>query len=230
MLIGIVAALKEEIQSLVDALDDARVSKWGGRPLHEGSIGDCRVVAMTCGIGKVRAAACTQYLIDQFSLEALLCTGVAGAVDPRLGVGDIIIAERALQHDFALGEPQLLKRQRKRWLMADARLMELALQAGKDLGFEDRLHLGTVLTGDQAVSSQEKRRWLWDTFAGDCVDMESAAVAQVCQHNNVPFVIVRAISDSATEEAVTEFKQGFARTADDAARIALGILERLSSA
>jgi adenosylhomocysteine nucleosidase len=227
MLIGIVGALKEEIKPLIAAMKGVQASKWGKRTLYQGVIGDCQVVAISCGVGKVKAAACTQYLIDRFSVEAIICSGVAGAVNPRLDVGDIVISKRALQHDFDVGDPDLLKKLRKRWLKADPRLIELAMEAGKDLGFEERIHVGTVLTGDQAIVSQEKRQWLWETFRGDCVEMEGAAVAQVCRLNSVPFLIVRAISDSAGEEAVKEFKQSLPQTAGNAIGIVLRMLERV---
>jgi len=227
MVIGVVAALKEEIKPLIEAMEDVRVSKWGKRSLYEGEIGTCRVVALRGGIGKVKAAAATQYLIDRFAPEGVICPGVAGAINPRLTVGDIVVSRRALQHDFALGEARLLNKLRKRWLKADKKLAKLALEAGEDLGFEGRIHLGSVLTGDQAIVTQEKRQWLWDMFGGDCVDMESAAVAQVCQLNRVPFLIMRGISDSAEEEAVTEFKRSFAQSACDVARLTRGVLERI---
>jgi len=228
MLIGIVGALKEEIKPLVEAMEHVQTSKWGKRSLHQGVIDGCQVVATNSGVGKVKAAACTQHLIDRFSVEAVICSGAAGAVNPQLGIGDIVISKRALQHDFDLGEPDLMKKLRKRWLTADPRLVELAMEAGKDLGFEGRLHLGTVLTGDQAILRRERRQWLWKKFRGDCVEMEGAAVAQVCRLNNTPFLIVRAISDSATEEASEEFKESIAQAAADAAGIALGVVARMA--
>lgn len=227
MLIAIVGALKEEIQPLVEAMEDVQASKWGELSLYEGVIGNCEVVAMTCGIGKVRAATCAQYLIDRFSVEAVICNGAAGAINPRLEIGDIVVSKRVLQHDFDLGNPDLMKKVRKRWLKADPRLMELAVEAGRDLGFGGRMHLGTVLTGDQAILSQEKRQSLWENFGGDCVEMEGAAVAQVCQLNSIPFLIVRAISDSAAENSLKEFKQSLAQTAADAARVVVAVLERV---
>jgi adenosylhomocysteine nucleosidase len=225
--IGVVSALEEEIQPLIEATDAVDESKWGKRPVYRGVVGKCEVVLIACGVGKVKAAACTQHLIDRFSVEAVISCGVAGAVNPRLRIGDIIISKRALQHDFDPGDPELLKKLRKRWLEADPKLMKLALEVGEDLGFQGRIHQGSVLTGDQAIVSEERRQWLWETFRGDCVEMEGAAVAKVCQLNNVPFLIVRAISDSATEEAEAEFKQSLARAAADAAKLVLAMVERV---
>jgi adenosylhomocysteine nucleosidase len=227
MVIGVVAALKEEIEPLVETMDDVQSSKWGKRSIYEGVIGNCQVVAVASGVGKVKAAASTQHLIDEFAPEAIICCGVAGALNPKLKIGDIVIAERALQHDFDLGEPDLLKKLRKRWVKADRGLVELAVEAGKDLGFEDRIYVGRVLTGDQAIVTQERRQWLWDSFRGDCVEMEGAAVAQVSQLNDTPFLIVRAISDSAAENSVKEFKQSLEKSGADAARVVLGVLERM---
>jgi adenosylhomocysteine nucleosidase len=227
MQVGIIAALKEEIEPLVQSLEGVETSKWGRRSVHERRIGDNQVVALAGGVGKVKAAACTQYLIDRFSIEALICTGVAGAINPRLQTGDIVISEKALQHDFDPGDPALLKKFRKRWLEADAELVKLALDAAKELDLADRCRAGKVMTGDQAIVSQERREWLWKTFRGDCVDMESAAVALVCRLNAVPWVVVRAISDSAEEDGVAEFRRNLREAAGTAARVAGRMVESI---
>jgi adenosylhomocysteine nucleosidase len=227
--VGIFAALKEEIEPLLPCIETLETSKWGRRSLHQGSIASNQVVAMAGGVGKVKAAACTQFLIDRFSIEALMCTGVAGAVNPDLQTGDVVISQKALEHDFDPGDPKLLKRFRRRWLQADAELVELALSAAKDLGQADRCRVGKVLTGDQAIVSVERRRWLWETFRGDCVDMESAAAAQVCRQNGVPWVVVRAISDSADEDGIAEFRRNLALCAGAAAEVVTALVESLTT-
>jgi adenosylhomocysteine nucleosidase len=230
MRVGIISALREEIDPLVGRMVDVQTSKWGRRIVHQGALGDCQVVAIAGGVGKVKAAACTQYLIDRFSVEAIICVGVAGAINPRLETGDVVICEKTQEHDFDPGDPKLLKKFRGRWLKCDTGLVKLAVEAAKGLGLADRCHLGRVLTGDQAVVSQEKRQRLWETFRGDCVEMEGAAVAQVCRLNNLPFVIVRAISDSAQENGVAEFKRNLTQAAEAAARVAGKMAESLTRA
>lgn len=227
MRVGIIAALKEEIEPLVQSMEDVETFTWGRRSVYQGRIGNCQVVAVSGGVGKVKAAACTQYLIGRFSVEAVISCGVAGAVNPRLGIGDIVVSQRTLQHDFDPGNPELFKKLRKRWLKADDKLTRLAMEAGKDLGFEGRIHQGSVLTGDQAIVTQQKRQWLWGNFRGDCVDMESAALAQVCQMNGVPWVIVRAISDSAEEDSIAEFTSNLTEAASLAASVAAGITKSI---
>lgn len=230
MKVGIFGALKEEIDPLVELLEDVETSRWGRRFVHQGTLGDCEVVAIAGGVGKVKAAACTQYLIDCFSIEALICTGVAGAVNPGLTTGDVVICEETLQHDFDPGDPKLLNRFRRRWLEADAKLTKLALEAAQGLGLADRCCAGKLLTGDQAIVSREKRQWLWQTFRADCVDMESAAVAEVCRLNDVPFVIVRAISDSADEDGIAQFRENLAGAAREAAEVAAGLVKSIRTA
>jgi len=227
MRVGILGALKEEIEPVVRSMDQVEASKWGRRSIYQGSIGDHEVVAMAGGVGKVKSAASTQYLLDQFSIETLICTGVAGAVNPRLSTGDVVISEKTLEHDFDPGDPELLKKFRKRWVKADTGLGKLALEAARELGLADRCLAGKVLTGDQAIVSGEKREWLWKTFRGDCVDMESAAVAQVCQLNGVPWVVVRVISDSAEEDSVAEFRMNLTAAACSAAGLAMGLVRSL---
>ncbi len=229
MRVGVLAALKEEIDPLLQSLEDVETSKWGRRIIHQGKMGDCQVVAVASGVGKVKAAACTQYLIGQFSIEALICTGVAGAVNPRLHAGDVVISRRTLQHDFDPGDPELLKKFRRHWLQADSCLAKLALSAAKELNLANRCRPGKVLTGDQAIVSQDRRQWLWQTFRADCVDMESAAVAQVCQMNEVPWVIVRAISDSAEEDSIAEFRGNLREAASLAASVAAGITRSIKT-
>jgi adenosylhomocysteine nucleosidase len=230
MPVAIVGALEEEVKPLVEAMATAQASKWGKRTLHQGTLGDSAVVAVAGGVGKVKAASCAQYLIDHFSIEALLCTGVAGAVNPRLTTGDVVISEKTLEHDFDPGDPKLLKMFRRRWLKADAGLVKLAVEAARQLGLADHCHRGRVLTGDQAIVSREKRQWLWETFHADCVDMESAAVAQVCRLNGVPWVVVRAISDSAEENGVAEFRANLARAAQVAAGVTVEALRKFRTA
>jgi len=228
--IGIIAALNEEIEPLLLCMEGAETTKWGRRRSHQGRIGTCEVVAMVSGVGKVKAAACTQYLIDRFSVEAVICTGVAGAVNPELQTGDVVVSQKSLEHDFDPGDPKLLKRLRRRWLVADAELVELALEAAREVSLGDRCRAGKVLTGDQAIVSRERREWLWKTFRAECVDMESAAVAQVCRLNELPWVAVRAISDSAEEDGVAEFRKNLDRTAKAAARVVEKLVNLMGTA
>ncbi len=225
MRVGVLAALSEEIDPLVERMTGAETSKWGKRRVYQGRIGDSRVVAIAGGVGKVEAAACTQYVIDRFDVKALICMGAAGAVDPGLEKGDIVISKETQQHDFDPGDPKFLKKFRARWLKADAELMRLALEAAKESELGGRCVVGRVVTGDQAIVSQENREFLRETFGASCVDMESAAVAKVCRMNGIPWVIVRAVSDSAGGNAIAEFRENLAQAAAVAASVTALMVE-----
>jgi adenosylhomocysteine nucleosidase len=223
---GIVGALDEELKLLVDNLEEKKIQIGLRHNIYQGVLAGHQVVLTTTGIGKVRAAARTQFLIDHFPLKRLILVGVAGAINPRLQLGDVVISRRALQHDFDLSSaPQ---QRASRWYEADPQLVELALKAGEKLGLKQKLYSGSVLSGDQAITQLSRKTWLWQTFAGDCVEMEGAAVAMVCWMNALPFVLIRTISDLADQEFPAELGDWFYQAASCSAAIALEML-RMSS-
>ncbi len=224
MLWGIAGAIKEEVRCIIENLSEDSVSQWGKRRIHTGKIKDQDVVVMNTGIGKVKSAASIQYILDHFPVEAVIFTGMAGSVNPEVKVGDFVISQKAVQYDFDLGGKGIVEEKKIPWLEANPGLIDLAVRASHKLGFEERVHLGAVLTGDQAVVGSKKRKWLWEMFRGDCVEMEGAAVASVCFQNNVPFVIIRAITDLADENTRIDFHRTMPQACKDAANIVLTML------
>ena len=167
----------------------------------------------------MRAAACSQFLIEHFGVERLIFTGIAGALNPELRVGDIVVSDRAVEWDFQSITIE------NRWYQADPTLVALTVKAAERLG--RRVHVGSVLTGDQPVLKLAHKHELWQTFNGDCVEMEGAAVAQVCSMNEVPFVLIRVISDLADESALQDVVHSFAQVAPLPAEVALEMLKEL---
>jgi len=224
---GLLSALPEEQHGLF-ALLDARLPpvRHGGRDFVSGRIGGRPVVLALCGIGKVAAAATTAMLIERFGVHQLVFTGVAGGLSPGVEVGDVVVAEGFIQHDmdasplFPRHEIPLYGRSR---FEADPGLTAALIAAGRralddpetlcDAGDRQRfrlrqvrLHAGLLISGDRFVSAlaeaAELRASLPDALA---VDMESAAVAQVCHDYRVPFAAVRTISDRADDSAHVDF-------------------------
>jgi adenosylhomocysteine nucleosidase len=160
-------------------------------------------------VGKVNAAVTTQILIDQFQVEQVIFTGVAGAIHPDLQIGDIVVSTDCLQHDmdatplgFAPGQIPFSEQ----WIwQADPQLVKRAVEAGRKLDGEIRVVTGRILSGDQFVASREKVAKLHEQFAAHCTEMEGAAVGQVCAMNGIPFVIVRSMSDKADGSAHVNF-------------------------
>jgi adenosylhomocysteine nucleosidase len=224
MVWGIIGAVEEEVWLIIDNMSQTRESRWNRRTIYQGRIEDRDVVVMPTGVGKARTAAAVQYLLDHFPIQAIIFTGVAGAINPDLQIGDIVICQKAVQHDFDAGGKGVLNSMKTPWFEADLGLVELATKASQELGFGDRVRTGVVLTGDQTIIDARKRDWLWQVFQGDCVEMEGAAVALVCSLNKVPFVLIRTITDFADESAREDFGRNLSRLAVDSATIVLAML------
>ncbi|MCY0387771.1 5'-methylthioadenosine/adenosylhomocysteine nucleosidase [Robbsia sp. Bb-Pol-6] len=220
------AALPEEIAGLVEQMSSRRVARWGQRDFHAGILhGQSCVIALS-RIGKVAAAASAATLIHRFDVKAIVFSGVAGGMGPAVRVGDVVLAEALIQHDldasplFPRFEVPLLGQSR---FKADPGLTgRLAQAVGAFLprapvledGSPPRLHRGMIASGDRFVSGDTERaalrRALPDLLA---VDMEGAAVAQVCYEHDVPFAMVRTISDTADEHAAASFARFLAERA-----------------
>ncbi|WP_338555765.1 5'-methylthioadenosine/adenosylhomocysteine nucleosidase [Paenibacillus sp. KS-LC4] len=207
--IGIIGAMVEELELLGQHVQVTRETVKAGITYYEGQFHDKTVIYCKSGVGKVNAAVCTQILID-LGADCVLFTGVAGAVDPALNIGDIVVSTSCIQHDmdcsplgFARGEIPFHVRSE---FVADERLVQLAVDASNRL-FEGHSLQGIVLSGDQFIASRETVALLRETMNGACAEMEGASVAQVCDMNEVPFVIIRSMSDKADGSAHVNFPE-----------------------
>jgi len=216
--IAIVAALAQELGPLHQALEDARVETHAGREFWLGRLGGHEVVMVLCRIGKVAAAITTTVLAAHYQVRAVLFTGVAGGLGEGVRVGDVVVADGLVQHDmdarplFPRFEVPLYGRDR---FEADEALSTLLLQAARQaLPAGTPVHRGLVLSGDSFINSHEQVRSLRALFPQAlAVEMEGAAVAQVCHDCALPFAIVRTISDRADDEAHVDFLRFIDETA-----------------
>jgi adenosylhomocysteine nucleosidase len=215
--LAIVGAMHEEIAALRPCLDDPRTERRAGREFHLGRLDGHDVILVRCGIGKVAAATTAAVLLDAYDASALLFTGVAGGLGDEVRVGDIVVAATLLQHDmnaeplFPRWEVPLTGRAR---FDADAGWTARLVQAGRTLAATDTharaaaIHAGLVISGDRFVAtraeSDQLRALLQDALA---VEMEGAAVAQVCHDFGRPFGVVRTISDRADDAAHGDFQR-----------------------
>lgn len=226
MVWGILSAVEEEVWLVIDNLTQKRESRRQNLVFYEGKLMNQSVIVMPTGVGKVRAASSVQYLYDHYCVDRVVFSGVAGAINPELAQGDIVISQKALQHDFDAGGKGLLQEMKTPCFEANPDLIALAVKSVNALGGIKRLKVGTVLTGDQTIISSEKKNWLWETFRGDCVEMEGAAVAMVSCWNKVPFVIIRTITDLANENARIDFRQTMSDQARESAKVVLGMFDK----
>ncbi|MFZ5789894.1 MAG: 5'-methylthioadenosine/adenosylhomocysteine nucleosidase [Pseudomonadota bacterium] len=228
--IGILAALEEEMAELEAVLSRPRGRERAGVRFVAGRLDERPVVLAEAGIGKVSAAQVTTLLLDRFGCGAVVVSGVAGGLDPRLGIGDLVVAERLAQQDYGAltnggmrnyrpGAPPFGERRHELYYTLPrglgARLrdalagLELPLLSAATTGSKPRrpeLHFGTILSGDQFINAAEARRALRRRFPGAlAVEMEGAAAAQIAERHGAPCVVVRAVSDLAGAESHVDF-------------------------
>ncbi|QUH29254.1 5'-methylthioadenosine/adenosylhomocysteine nucleosidase [Vallitalea guaymasensis] len=229
--VGIIGAMEEEVAALQKKMVIDQVEHCASLEFYIGKIFDKDVVVVRCGIGKVNAAVCTQIMIDKFNVDMIINTGVAGAVSNELNIADIVISSDALQHDmdatgfgYKLGE---IPRMDVSCFKADEKLIELASKASKNKITDHNVFVERIVSGDQFVSDMEVKKRLLDNFGGFCTEMEGASIAHVCHLNNVPFVVIRSISDKADNSAETNFAEFTMIAADNSTKIIEGMIEIL---
>lgn len=228
-LVAVLGAMREEVQRLESSVMGSEARSQGPFTWVQGRLEGHEVLLAECGIGKVNAAALTQALLAAGATH-IVFTGVAGAVDPALDVGDIVISSEAVQHDVdvtGLGYPPGEVPGSGRVWPADPELVDAAREAAQEIEGVFCL-VGRVASGDTFVASAEATQRLRAEFGAACTEMEGAAVAQVCSRWGVPFVIVRSISDSADHAAQVDFREFTLTAAATADTVVRGLLRRLA--
>ena len=206
MRIGIMGAMPEEIEPLVARLDDLEEILYADNTFYLGTYRGKEVMVAYSKIGKVFAALTAATMIEKFDCEMILFSGVAGAINPDLHIGDLIIADGVCQHDLditAFGHPYGYVPEGAVCVWSDPSLREIARKVAYNKGI--KLKEGIIATGDQFVADPERKAWIGETFKADALEMEGGAVAVVCAALDVPFFILRAISDSADMDAGFDF-------------------------
>ena len=200
---GIIGAMDHEIDNLVKELENKKEEKKYGLIFYLGKLKKYEVVIVKCGIGKVNAGRTTQVLISEYAPKYIINTGIAGGLNYQLKIGDIVISTDLIQHDFdvtALGYPKGymctgVNKEEATKYVSNKELSEKVKNILEKVSENRKVYVGRILTGDMFVSKKEKREELVKEFDGFCCEMEGAAIAQVASLNNVPFTVVRLISD-----------------------------------
>ncbi len=228
MRIGIIGAMTVEVQMLKDMMQNVNVAKVSGIEYYAGIISDVEVVVAQAGVGKVNAAICTEAMILKYEPSAIINIGVAGGLATALKVGDIAIADTVVEHDMdtsALGDPigfisgiDIINIPCGGWVTE-----ALGVAAQKIDGISTLC--GTIVSGDQFISSKEKKTELVNRFGAIATEMEGASIGHVCYMNDVPFGVLRAISDSADDEADMSFNEFCEMAAKNSLKVILSFLE-----
>jgi adenosylhomocysteine nucleosidase len=247
--LAIISALHEELAETLALMPDAQRHGLAGRTFWQGHLAGHAVVGVLSGMGKVAAATTATLLLQRWQPQALLFTGVAGGLAAQARVGDVVVGSACLQHDMdasPLCPRHELPGYGRSWLAADLALCDAAADASRsalhdlpawlDAGDRQRfgllqpqVHVGQIVTGDRFVSTARESDALRQALpAALAVDMESAAVAQVCHDHGTPFVAVRTISDRADDAAHIDFPAFLHGVARHYSRqVVQGLLQRL---
>lgn len=211
-MIGIIGAMDSEVEALFAQMSSKEKININNLTFYKGKLFDKDAVIVKCGIGKVNAALCTQLLILNFKVEKIINTGIAGATGAGLNIYDFVVSTEAVYHDFDTtffgyklgqvpGMPESFK--------ADEAMAQAAFNAfGKtDLVKEHKITKGLIASGDQFIAGGEKKDFILKNFHPMCVEMEGCAIAHTCYANNVPFVILRCMSDCADDTVETTYSE-----------------------
>lgn len=232
MTLGIIGAMEEEVDLLKEQMTGVEESEIAGCRFYTGELQGAAVVLLQSGIGKVSAAIGTTLLIDHFHPEFVINTGSAGGTDPSLNIGDVVISSAVVHHDadatafgYVPGQIPGLPPA----FLPDQKLAQAAVEAAKAVLAGHQIVDGWIGTGDSFMADAERIQGLKDTFPEiKAVEMEAAAIAQVCHQFGVPFLIVRSLSDIAGKESNISFDQFLPTAAKHSAEFILSLIKEMA--
>ena len=231
MVIGIIGAMEEEVRNLREQMKEVERIEKASMQFYKGNLCGQEVVLVRSGIGKVNAAICTQLLIDVFQVTSVINTGIAGSLDAQVDIGDMVISDKLVYHDveaIAFGYDRgQVPRMDTLYFPADTELVRRAKQANEDANPDIQTFVGCIASGDQFVASREIKDEIVRLFAAKCVEMEGTAIAHVAYLNQVPCVVIRAISDKADESASMDYPAFEKQAIIHSVKLVCGLLENM---
>lgn len=220
-----------EVEALKEQMDVKNIVEKASMKFYEGTLRGKDVVIVQCGIGKVNAGICVQILADLFQVGAVINTGVAGSLRAEINIGDIVVSTDACEHDMdvtALGYKQgIIPQMKESFFKADRQLVEAAIEVCREVNPDINVYEGRVLSGDQFISGEEIKNKLIDLFDGSCTEMEGAAIAHAAFLNEIPYVVIRAISDKADGSAHMDYPEFERAAAAHSAKLVENLVKRL---
>ncbi len=232
MKIGIIGAMDVEVSTLIAQMNETKTVERAGMVFHEGTVGQMPVVIVKSGIGKVNAGICVQILADLFDVTHIINTGVAGSLDNRINIGDIVVSTDAMYHDVNATifgyQPGEVPQMGTVSFPADPDLRNAAVSAIRSAAPDVSVFEGRVVSGDQFISQRAVKDQITETFKGMCTEMEGAAIAQASYCNHIPFAIIRAISDKADESVAVSYDEFEAKAAEHCAKLVEQMLRSMS--
>ena len=229
--IGIIGAMEVEVAILKEKMEDVRIIKKASMDFYEGILVGKKVVVVRSGIGKVNAGICAQILADVFSVDAIINTGIAGSLNKNINIGDIVLSTDVVQHDMDATGFGYRKGQIPQmpvfFFNADDNLRRLAAEVCKEVNPDIQVFEGRIASGDQFVCDQDVKNRIVSEFSAYATEMEGAAIGQAAYLNEIPFLVVRAISDKADGSAQMDYSEFEKAAVDHSVRLTLNMLARI---
>ena len=229
--IGIIGAMEVEVAILKEKMEDVRIIKKASMDFYEGILAGKKVVVVRSGIGQVNAGICAQILADVFSVDAIINTGIAGSLNKNINIGDIVLSTDVVQHDMDATGFGYRKGQIPQmpvfFFNADDNLRRLAAEVCKEVNPDIQVFEGRIASGDQFVCDQDVKNRIVSEFSAYATEMEGAAIGQAAYLNEIPFLVVRAISDKADGSAQMDYSEFEKAAVDHSVRLTLNMLARI---
>ena len=229
--IGIIGAMEVEVAILKEKMEDVRIIKKASMDFYEGILAGKKVVVVRSGIGKVNAGICAQILADVFSVDAIINTGIAGSLNKNINIGDFVLSTDVVQHDMDATGFGYRKGQIPQmpvfFFNADDNLRRLAAEVCKEVNPDIQVFEGRIASGDQFVCDQDVKNRIVSEFSAYATEMEGAAIGQAAYLNEIPFLVVRAISDKADGSAQMDYSEFEKAAVDHSVRLTLNMLARI---
>lgn len=222
-MIGIICAEEKEILEVKKVIDNVEEKNIYEKIFYIGTIENVRVVCVKSNVGKVNSSRICQILIDNFDISLVINVGTAGSIDNRLNIGDIVVANKLVQYDFdvtpfgrKLGEIENIGE----FISVDNNLLDLF----KDMN----VYIGCIASGDKFIINRDEKDNIRKTFGALCVEMEGASIAQVCHLDNIPFLVIRSITDKLDGSSKIEFKKFLESSSKKATQILIDIIKKFT--
>ncbi len=207
--IGIIGAMELEVEKLIEAMEDKKEIEYAKRTFYEGKLEGTDIVLARCGVGKVNAGVTVQMMVDKFGITEIINTGVAGSLNEKIDIGDIVLATNAVYHDMeaiAFGyERGQVPQMDVFEFPTSKKLVDCAEAACKKVNPDIKVFKGRIASGDQFIADKDTKNNIKKYFDPLCVEMEGAAMAHVAYLNDIGCLIIRAISDKADDSAEMDY-------------------------
>lgn len=230
-MIGIIGAMEEEVAALKEAMEIENIQEWIGMTFVKGKLCGRDVTVVRSGICKVNAALCAQILATVYQVDVLINTGIAGSLDAKIDIGDMVISTDTLYHDVdavVFGyKPGQIPQMDIVSFPADTRLIQLAKEANEEANPDIHTFTGRIVSGDQFVSSKEVKESIVEKFHPLCTEMEGAGIAHAAYLNKISYVIIRAISDKADNSATMDYSAFEQQAIRHSIRLVKNLLPRI---